>query len=92
MSAFVNAGYNNVKAMAYALKYAKNPNPSYRFYENGDCTNFVSQAIKAGGIKYDYYGSQPYQKWTKYSESWQWASTFRLRAYYGGFGAKKNKS
>ncbi len=90
---FVNqlyAGYNQTDAAAYALTYAKNPNTTkYKYYPDSDCTNFVSQAMKAGGIKYDYNGNKEYKKWYKYSESWQWASTSRLRAYYGGYGAKK---
>ncbi|UJB40388.1 amidase domain-containing protein [Streptomyces sp. A1-5] len=74
------------KAMAdYAEKYWKNYNPAYRSYPlgaGGDCTNFVSQALKAGGWKHapgkagDYtkwwYGSdtQP-DSWTGVNE-WSW--------------------
>ena len=85
----LSAKYNQIDAAAYALTYAEHPNPHYRYYNGGDCTNFISQALKAGGIRYDYNGNSGFQKWYKYSESWQWAPTFRRRAYYGGFGAKK---
>ncbi|SCF77598.1 amidase domain-containing protein [Streptomyces sp. Ncost-T10-10d] len=45
----LQAGYDYGKIVAYADKYWKNPNKgSYRTYGN-DCTNFVSQAMKAGG-------------------------------------------
>lgn len=45
----LQAGYNYGKIVAYADKYWKNPNKgSYRIYGN-DCTNFISQAMKAGG-------------------------------------------
>ncbi|MFB7209850.1 amidase domain-containing protein [Streptomyces sp. NPDC056255] len=45
----LQAGYDYGKIVAYANKYWKNPNKSsYRTYGN-DCTNFISQAMKAGG-------------------------------------------
>lgn len=39
------------KAAAYALKYWKNCNTAYRIFSGvgGDCTNFVSQCMRAGG-------------------------------------------
>lgn len=40
------------KAVEYARKHAKFPNRKYHYYkekEGGDCTNFVSQAMEAGG-------------------------------------------
>ncbi|MFI6861927.1 amidase domain-containing protein [Streptomyces sp. NPDC050421] len=45
----LQAGYDYNKIVAYANKYWKSPNKgSYRTYGN-DCTNFISQAMKAGG-------------------------------------------
>ncbi|MFD9378745.1 amidase domain-containing protein [Streptomyces sp. NPDC059999] len=46
-------GYNPTAAAAYAVKYAINRNPAYKDFTspNGDCTNFVSQALLAGGWK-----------------------------------------
>ncbi len=46
-------GYNPSAAAAYARKYAEHPNPAYKDFTNpnGDCTNFVSQALLAGGWK-----------------------------------------
>ncbi|MFD6433892.1 amidase domain-containing protein [Streptomyces venezuelae] len=57
------AGSYSYSAMAqYAEKYWRSYNPAYRKFNGsgGDCTNFVSQALKAGGWKpvpgsaYDY--------------------------------------
>lgn len=39
---------NKQKIVDYAQKYVKNYNKSYRAYKQ-DCTNFVSQALRAGG-------------------------------------------
>ncbi|WP_308120314.1 amidase domain-containing protein [Streptomyces bambusae] len=47
-------GAYDYTAMAqYAEKYWRNYNPSYRKFNGagGDCTNFISQALKAGGWK-----------------------------------------
>lgn len=40
---------NRAAAVAYARKYALNYNSAYHKYPNLDCTNFVSQAMRAGG-------------------------------------------
>ncbi|MFI1177446.1 amidase domain-containing protein [Streptomyces melanogenes] len=71
----------------YADRYWRSPNRSYRTYSN-DCTNFISQAMRAGGWgqkdgwgfttrknnKYWYYGT--YSWTTSYSwagaENWYW--------------------
>lgn len=50
----VENGYMREKAVEYALKYALDPNPSYRYMKSygddgGDCSNFISQCIRAGG-------------------------------------------
>jgi hypothetical protein len=45
------SGYNGQAAADYALAWAKGKNPAYNYYDNVDCTNFVSQALVAGGVK-----------------------------------------
>ncbi|MFR2529637.1 MAG: amidase domain-containing protein [Clostridium paraputrificum] len=47
------AGYSPTKARDYARKWANGANPNYNNYSGngGDCTNFVSQCIEAGGAK-----------------------------------------
>ncbi|WKX71266.1 amidase domain-containing protein [Streptomyces sp. XD-27] len=61
------------KAMAtYAEKYWRNYNPAYRKFndDGGDCTNFVSQSLKAGGWKHDSGDYADYRNWW-YSSSYQ---------------------
>ncbi|KNF07504.1 hypothetical protein CLPU_16c00600 [Gottschalkia purinilytica] len=43
--------YDRKKAYLYAAKWAFSRNPEYYDFENlgGDCTNFISQALHAGG-------------------------------------------
>jgi hypothetical protein len=77
--ATVDAQYDYAAIVDYAYQYATDHNGSYRDYAN-DCTNFVSQAMKAGGWEQEgsgflsrknntkwYYGSRT---WTT---SYSWA-------------------
>lgn len=46
-------------------------NPSYGYYDNADCANYVSQCLKAGGMNWDYGSSgKDYQS----EEQW-WSNT-----------------
>jgi hypothetical protein len=63
-------GYNRWKAMKYAEKYALSPNKNYKYYKNGDCTNFVSQALRAGSMPY-------FKEWKPYTNAWINAGSFR---------------
>ncbi|MBB5939717.1 amidase domain-containing protein [Streptomyces zagrosensis] len=66
------AGYNYKAMAAYAEKYWKNYNPAYRKFNDagGDCTNFISQALKAGGWKHDSGVYSDYRNWW-YDSSYQ---------------------
>ena len=48
--------YNRAKAFEYADKWALSRNPVYYDYSDlgGDCTNFCSQVIHAGGCRMNY--------------------------------------
>lgn len=54
MSPSATNQYSRIKAVEYAMQYAMKPNPSYRYFSlsntGGDCANFVSQCLYAGGI------------------------------------------
>ncbi|MHC1684869.1 MAG: amidase domain-containing protein [Clostridiaceae bacterium] len=60
-----NRGYNPSAACAYAQKYALNYNPEYKDFSNsgGDCTNFISQCLYAGGLKKT-------NTWKPYTNAW----------------------
>lgn len=51
-NAGVNSGYNRSNAAAYAKTYGNSHNEAYELLcsSGGDCTNFVSQCIFAGGL------------------------------------------
>lgn len=64
----LTSGTYNYKAMAdYATKYWSNYNPDYPNFNGtgagGDCTNFVSQALKAGGWKHEPGYTYDFHKW-----------------------------
>ena len=83
--------YDRVKAATYGLGYALYPNPAYAFLAS-DCTNFVSQALLAGGwtmapsLAHDitvwWYAGKPTGSWVEHyisgyaSETWTSASQF----------------
>ncbi len=50
------AGYDRKKAVAYAHRWAYERNPAYADFSDmgGDCTNFVSQCLRAGGAPMNY--------------------------------------
>lgn len=46
-----NDSFQRVYAVDYAATYVNSSNPYYPYYSiNGDCTNFVSQCLYAGGM------------------------------------------
>ncbi len=60
----IKGEYNRVKAKKYAEEYAIKPNLMYYpYFKNGDCTNFVSQVLVAGGIKETGYRWDMLQAW-----------------------------
>ncbi|MFZ7131710.1 MAG: amidase domain-containing protein [Eubacteriales bacterium] len=52
--------YNRQGAVNYALTYALTPNSNYVYFNENDCTNFISQCLKAGGAENDYNKSHPW--------------------------------
>jgi len=67
--------YNRNGVVAYAHQYATEPNPAYYYFPspNGDCTNFISQAIhhgsnaeEVGSGTYGWY----YNSSSDYSPAW----------------------
>lgn len=59
MNQFRYNAYSRENAVRYALTYALNPNPYYRYFPlindtSGDCANFLSQCLRAGGAPMSY--------------------------------------
>lgn len=92
-----NNNYNRKLAVEYALRWATSSNDQYYNYINdgGDCTNFVSQVLRAGGI--EFVGSKAtatsVKSWFYYSanlpnrsSTWTAAQPFHL---HFGSGSKR---
>jgi hypothetical protein len=73
--------YSRISAANYAIKYALKPNSKYRYFSpsgniGGDCTNFISQCLIAGGAAM-VYNSHPWWYNSKAcSLSWSVANSF----------------
>lgn len=86
---FIN--YNRDNAVNYARKWALGRNPVYLDFEElgGDCTNFVSQCVHAGGIPMDiakpyiwkYYGSVWNEFSNRIGRSSSWTAVMYFRDY-----------
>ncbi|MBQ7880272.1 MAG: amidase domain-containing protein [Clostridia bacterium] len=75
--------YNREKAVEYAKKYALKYNPAYFHFDGigGDCTNFISQCLLAGGGKMNY---DKYYGWfyiDKNNRSPSWSSVKYLQRF-----------
>ncbi|MCI6691477.1 MAG: amidase domain-containing protein [Clostridium sp.] len=95
-----NNNYNRELAREYAIKWAISSNKQYYNYINdgGDCTNFVSQVLRAGGM--DFIGSRKnatsIDSWFYYSSelpnrtsTWTSAKAFNL--HFGKSGKRVYK-
>lgn len=88
--------YNPLLAVEYAKKWAFNYNPNYYNFSSmgGDCTNFISQCLHAGGInmnfaKYGWYYSSLNDRapaWTGVDEFWN----FGIANTQVGFNLKES--
>ena len=79
-------GYNINEAVKYALKYALEINPKFWNYEQwgGDCTNYVSQCLYAGGIPFDTAGIDVRYHWYWYNDTNRtpsWTAADSLKFY-----------
>lgn len=95
--------YLRVNAVKYALTYALTPNPAFRYFPltndtSGDCANFVSQCLLAGGAPMDFNLKRPW--WYKTNgtsnvkdDTWSisWAVAHSLY-YYLKVNEEKNSS
>jgi hypothetical protein len=84
--------YNRIEAARYAIRYSQKPNHEYRYFKSfgdggGDCSNFISQCLLAGGAPMDFGGASPWwykksgysnKNYDKWSLSWSVAHSLYL--------------
>lgn len=86
-----NSSYNRTAARDYLNKYTRTPNTAYADFtsEGGDCTNFVSQMLRAGGMSMTARKSNPGDNsWYYYGSAWgkrtsTWTAANNFRTYWG---------
>jgi hypothetical protein len=84
LSGIATVNYNRAAAIAYAATYAITPNVAYQdftsgcSYCGGDCTNFLSQCMLAGG-----WGQQFYK--ASSTSAWWYGKSTNPAGYKGGF-------
>lgn len=65
MYLFRQSRYSRTNAVNYATRYALKPNPAYRYFplvndSSGDCANFISQCLRAGGAPMNFTSRVPW--------------------------------
>jgi hypothetical protein len=93
--------YLRSAAVNYALTYGLKPNPKYRYLplindSSGDCANFISQCLLAGGAQMDFNAVRPwwYRHATNRSQD-TWAISWTVAHslyYYLRVNAEKNSA
>ena len=84
--------YNRQAAKTYIEKWVDGYNPAYANFtaDGGDCTNFVSQVLRAGGIAFTSRSNSPTNShWYYYDSSWgmgrtsTWTHAHYFREHFG---------
>ena len=88
---------NRNKMKDYAGKHYDTPNPNYYDFTNigGDCSNFTSQVIRAGGAPFDNVGNERWYYYSLNNRTPSWTSVEYLYKYLinnTGFGLEAIKS
>lgn len=83
ISSYSEHNFDRNSMVNYANKYAYSRNPNYGDFSKlgGDCTNFVSQIIKAGGAPFDTTGSYTWYYYNMNNRSPSWSGVWYLYNY-----------
>ncbi|MGN8647547.1 amidase domain-containing protein [Gracilibacillus sp. HCP3S3_G5_1] len=76
----VRFDYDRRAAVQYAERWWNDANPAYRFFEDNDCTNYISQCLRAGGAPMHGAPNRSKGWWYQgdnWSFSWSVANAFR---------------
>ncbi|SFL54821.1 Putative amidase domain-containing protein [Gracilibacillus orientalis] len=81
----VRFAYDRRAAVQYAERWWNDANPAYRVFEDNDCTNYISQCLRAGGAPM--HGASNRSKgWWYQNNNWSysWSVANALRWYLSG--------
>lgn len=77
--------YNRLRAVQYAERWWNEFNPAYKRFEN-DCTNFISQCLRAGGAPMRGIPNRNRGWWMTNTWSFSWTVAQSLKGYLGTSG------
>lgn len=77
--------YDRSAAVRYAEHWWNDANPAYQFFEVNDCTNFISQCLRAGGAPMRGFPNRSVGWWYQ-SDDWSfsWSVSHAFRWYLSG--------
>lgn len=77
--------YDRREAVRYAERWWNDVNPAYRHFENDNCTNFVSQCLRAGGAPMRGHPNRATGWWYQDDDwSFSWSVAHSMRWYLSG--------
>lgn len=77
--------YDRKAAVRYAEIWWNDANPTYQFFEGNDCTNYISQCLRAGGAPYRGYPNRSTGWWYQDDDwSFSWSVSHGFRWYLSG--------
>lgn len=84
--------YDRIGATQYARGWALSRNPKFQDYEEwgGNCTNYISQCVNAGGIPMDPYGDNVMKEWYWYSDNKRTPSWTAAQPFFEYFTRNNN--
>lgn len=94
LTGFNFKNYSRYSARGYAYRYVYSPNPAYVNFESmgGNCTNFTSQCLAAGGIVFDLTGNYRWYYHNSNNRAPAWTHANYFGEYYrNNFGSSNTK-
>ncbi|MBM7540049.1 amidase domain-containing protein [Amphibacillus cookii] len=77
--------YDRRAAVKYAERWWNDANPAYRFFEENDCTNYISQCLHAGGAPMRGVPNRSTGWWYQNNDwSFSWSVAHAFRWYLSG--------
>lgn len=77
--------YDRSAAVRYAEHWWNDANPAYQFFEVNDCTNFISQCLRAGGAPMRGFPNRSVGWWYQNDDwSFSWSVSHAFRWYLSG--------
>lgn len=81
----VRFDYDRRSAVQYAERWWNDVNPDYRYFSDNNCTNFISQCLRAGGAPMRGYPNRATGWWYQAGDwSFSWSVAHSMRWYLSG--------